>query len=88
MALHPDFKAANWRGTTSSNGEIIGISFDLEDGSVVRLKLDAHSACQAGGSLIEELAKGGYRALMNSQSAKSSGNPDVEGSIPDEGVNV
>ena len=67
MSLHPDFLPATWRGTTASDGQIIGISFDLADGSVVRLKLDARSAMHAGGSLIEEIAKGDYRARQIAQ---------------------
>lgn len=82
MPLHPDFKPATWRGTTASDGKIIGISFNLDDGTIVRLKIDARSAFHAGGSLLEEIAKGDYRALMNTQSDKSAGSPDFDVSIP------
>lgn len=82
MPLHPDFKAATWRGTTASDGEIVGISFDLEDGSIVRLKLDARNAHHAAGTLLENLCRGHVSTLIQSDS--SSGSPSREGS-PQEG---
>lgn len=83
--LSPAFLPAKWRGTTNTDGDIIGISFDLADGSIVRLALDMESARHVSETLLEYA--GPYWVRTNSQSDKSDGSPSRDGS-PQEGQNV
>jgi hypothetical protein len=84
--LHPDFKPATWRGTCASDGEYVGISFDLEDGSgVVRLAVKADGAKHCAENILHYLAAAASRT--NSQSDSSSGNPSVDVSVQLVGVN-
>lgn len=82
MAVFESFKPAAWRGTTSADGKVIGISLDLPDGSVARYVLDLQSAKNLAESILDFL--GPYLVRTNVQSDSSSGNPNVEGS-PQEG---
>ena len=77
--LHPDFKNATWRGTTNTDGKLIGISFNLADGQVVRLSLPLGDAIQAGESLLSYAAP--FRSATNSHSESSSGNPSLAVSV-------
>ena len=73
--LHPDFIPAHWVGTCSSDGEYVGVTFNLDDGSSVRLAIDSASC----GALIETVAVALNHPLrMNSQSDSASGSPSVE----------
>lgn len=74
--LPKSFVDATWRGTTNTDGKLIGISFNLADGKVIRLALPVDSGIQAGESLLEYLAA--YRSGTNSHSDKSSGNPSLD----------
>lgn len=53
--LSGEFKPARWRGTTNTDGESIGVSFDMAGGEVVRLKLDVVSARHLSETLREYL---------------------------------
>jgi hypothetical protein len=83
--LSPDFRLAVWRGTTNTDGNEIGISFDLADGAVIRLRLAAPSARNAAESILGYLAAGAGR--MSSQSESSSGSPSLAVS-PQDAENV
>lgn len=74
--LHADFKPASWRGTCNTDGEFIGVSFDLPDGSILRLALDAQSALLCAETIQDYLRPYGMRT--NSHSDSSSGNPSVD----------
>lgn len=80
--LHPDFKPASWRGTTNTDGEVIGFSFDLDSGEVIRLAVDAESARQCAESILSYLDSQAVRT--NSQSDSSSGSPSVDVSVHSE----
>ena len=79
--LHPDFQPAAWRGTNMSDGKIIGISFDLANGEIIRLAIDAKSARAAAETLLDHLDAA---ARTNTQSASASGNPSVDVSAHNE----
>lgn len=64
--LSPEFKPAAWRSTCASDGEFIGISFDLADGSVVRLALDADSARDAAETLVQYIDQAASRTKEGS----------------------
>lgn len=66
MTLHIDFKPATWRGTTNTDGKIIGVSFDLAAGGVARLALDVGSARQLSDSIKDYLDR--YEIGTNVQS--------------------
>jgi hypothetical protein len=53
------FLPANWRSTSPVDDGEIGIGFNLPDGSVVRLKLDLHSAEMLVASMAESI--GAYK---------------------------
>ena len=75
MSLPGSFESAQWRGTTSRRGaDVVGVSFDLASGVVVRLALPADSARQLMGSLRDYLE-------IDVQSCSESGSPiaDVSG---------
>ena len=73
-----------WRGTTASRTEgLISISFVGKTGEVSRLLLDFHQASKLHRSLADHLP-----AYTGVQSAKSSGIPISDGSLPQEGQNV
>jgi hypothetical protein len=55
MPLHPDFKLCAWRGTTSTKGEVIGISFNMPDGGIVRLALPLWDAVRVTESIQQIL---------------------------------
>lgn len=84
--LSSEFKPATWRSTCASDGEFIGISFNLADGSIVRLALDADSARDAAETLSQYLDQTTIRT--NSHSANSSGSPSVDVSAHSECENV
>lgn len=42
--LSKSYFPAQWRGTTAADGKVIGVSFNLTDGSIVRYALDVESA--------------------------------------------
>ena len=77
MCLHEDFKIASWRGTTNSDGEVIGLSFLLGSGEVIRLALDANSALMCADSIFDYLGQ----VRTNVHSDNSSGNPSVDVSL-------
>lgn len=74
MALSKNFKPATWRGTTSTDGEVVGVSFDLPSGETIRLALNAHCACWLADSLNDALNQRG----TNVQSTRSSGSPSTD----------
>lgn len=76
MSLHPDFKRASWRGVTNTDGLEIGVSFDLCDGTVVRLRLDVDCARECAEAILDYVGVEGVR--MNSHSESSSGSPSVD----------
>jgi len=84
--LSPEFKPATWYGTCASDGEFIGISFDLADGSIIRLALDADSARATAETLAQSIGQAGIRT--NSQSDSSSGSPSIDVSVHNECENV
>ena len=62
----PDaFQPAQWRGTTNTDGENIGLSFDLPDGATVRLSISVADAWQVADSLREYCCEYGYWVWMN-----------------------
>ena len=80
------FTRSKWRGTTACDDSgSIGISFDLPDGSIVRLALDRKSAINLAGTVKEYIDA--YKS-ERSHSFNSSGMPSVEGSTPFAGQNV
>lgn len=78
MTRLPSFTPAEWRGTTNTDGQVIGISFNLEDGSIVRVKLGCASARHCAESILGYLD--GYTS-KNSQPESAAGicNTDVSG---------
>lgn len=83
MSLHPDFKPAAWRGTTNTDGKVVGISFDIASGEICRLVLDLASARNLAESILFVL-ENYRRSGTNCHSDKSSGSPNLDGS-PQEG---
>lgn len=69
------FVDASVRGVTNTDGRLIGVSFDLENGEVVRLALPFDQAESMAKTIRYYLES--YRRT-NSQSDKSSGNPSEE----------
>lgn len=84
MTLSTSFLPARWRGTTNTDGSVIGVSFDT-GADVVRLALDLDSARNLAESLSEFLDA--YTVRTNSHSERSSGIPNRDGS-PTEGQSV
>lgn len=82
MALSSSFLRAAWRGTTNTDGELIGISLDLADGRVERFALDVGSALMLAESIIEYAGNHGRRTSSHADS--SSGSPSVDVSTPEE----
>jgi hypothetical protein len=80
--LSSSFRPAEWRGTTNTDGELIGVSLDLADGQVARYALNLVSARMMAESIIEFAAP--YGARTNSHSDSSPGIPSVEVSTPEE----
>ena len=79
------FTPAKWRGVTGPSiktGDEIGLSFDLEDGSVCRLLISSETAITVANVLLECIER--YRNRMNVHSDNSSGSPNRDGS-PQEG---
>lgn len=74
--LHPDFIPATWRGTTNTDGEVVGVSFGGADGSIVRLALDLDCARRLAESILEYADA--YRR-MNLHSDRSSGSLNLDG---------
>lgn len=74
--LHRNFKPAAFRGVTNTNGKIIGVSFDLPDGSIARFALHLPDAISLAGGVLDYA--GLFCVRMNSQSPSSSGNPSVD----------
>jgi hypothetical protein len=75
---------ARWRAVLPVDfDDTQGIAFDLDDGQIVRLSIDAESAL-ALVTLIQRYRSGDPRF----QSPSSSGSPSVDGSMPDEGQKV
>jgi hypothetical protein len=75
------FVRATWRGTTTAFTSMpcpFGISFDCEDGRVVRLLIPESSAAHVIATLREAIAQ--YQQRMRSQSAISCG--DARGNGP------
>ena len=84
--LPPSFAVSAWRGTTACDTfGGLGVSFDLPDGSIVRLALDRQSAQQLSQSVRQYLD--GYNSVRP-HSDNSSGRPSVEVSTPAAGANV
>ena len=80
--LHKDFKPVIWRGTTNTDGEVIGVSFEDGVGVVYRYSLDIASAMNLSESIGAYLAE-----LTDCQSDNSAGIPS--GSVsPQEGMKV
>lgn len=71
-----------WRGTTSNAvvGNGVGISFDSEDGSVVRLMMTYESAKDAAETLFEAIQR--RVDFISAHPDSSSGNPSVDVSTP------
>lgn len=79
------YRPATWRGTLPCDAGETAVSFNLGDGSVLRLRLPVDSALHLAESLADYLVEAGYAVRTNSQSRSSSGSPSVDGSMPDEG---
>lgn len=80
-----------WRGTSRPCGQCQEqhLSFDLADGSVLRLCLTAEDARHILETLAEMIALGPHQSVVcrkcGCQSASSSGNPQVAKSSPADG---
>lgn len=74
--LHPDFKPASWRGTTNTDGKIIGVSLNVADGSVARFALNLSCAISLAETILDYARR--YADRTNSHSESSSGNPSVD----------
>jgi hypothetical protein len=74
--LHPDFIPATWRGTTNTNGKIIGVSLNLADGTVARFALNLPGAVSLAETILDYAQR--YEARTNSHSTSSSGSPSVD----------
>lgn len=83
-----------WRGTSRPCGQCGAqhLSFDLADGSVLRLRLTAADARSVIETLAEMIALGQHHSVVcrkcGCQSASSHGNPQVAQSGPAEGENT
>ena len=53
--LPGSFVDATWRGTTNTDGQLIGVSFNLADGAIVRLALPVADARDVAETLLEFL---------------------------------
>lgn len=74
------FQRATWRGAIPGGGtDDMGVSFDLPSGETIRLRIPDDHAKKLADSIHFLLAR------KRSQSSTSSGSPQVEVSIPDEG---
>lgn len=74
-----------WRGTAfdaEAVSDPVAISFECEDGSVIRLLLCRESARNAGETLLEAVQ--GVAVLTSSHPESSSGRPSVAVSAPEE----
>ena len=80
--LHKDFKPVTWRGTTNTDGSVIGVSFQDGDGAIYRYSLDLANAKNLSESIGCYLAE-----RTDCQSDSSGGIPS--GSVsPQEGMKV
>lgn len=87
MGTLPDiYQPAEWRNTTPADdiSQRLGVGFDRQDGTVIRLSLSAQSAKHLSESLAEFLQEVGQR----SHSSISSGMPSSDVSTPFDGVKV
>lgn len=80
--LSRDFTPAVWRGTTNTDGKVIGVSFDTASGATIRLALDVGDARRLVTSMLGYL--GADLQGTNCHSESSSGSPKPDGS-PQEG---
>lgn len=79
MPIPDVFPWARWRGVTKADTDgSVGISFDLADGTIVRLRLSRESALWGVGSIQWVF---GHQECF-SQSESSSGIPSLPGSTP------
>ena len=78
MSVPNSYMPATWSGVTATDGEYIGLSFTLDTGEVVRLKLPATSARWGAESI------GDYLPETHTHSDSSSGSPSSEVSTHDE----
>ncbi len=79
------FTDVQGRGVSATDGDLIGLSFDVADGSVVRLALPYD---QAESMALAVLAAGrDQRLRTSSQPSSSSGSPSAAVS-PQEGMKV
>jgi hypothetical protein len=67
------FQPATWRGTTAADATGLGISFDLPNGEIIRLKLSVDAACGLRDSLADYLP-----ADVTAHSESSSGSPSLD----------
>jgi len=78
------YQKVSWRGTLPVDPATreMAVSFDLESGETIRIKLDVNSAEDLAGSITDYLYD--YERKC-SQNDRSSGMPSSLGSKPDEG---
>lgn len=69
MALSKNFKPAMWRGTTSTDGEVVGVSFDLPSGETIRLALSAQCARWLADSINDAFNQRGTNFQTNREAA-------------------
>lgn len=76
---HAQYPAVTWRSTLNrcAQSGMVPFSLQLEDGSVLRLRIDAEQAQR----LCSTLAEAHGLTVCGSQSANSSGSPSVDGSV-------
>lgn len=79
--LSQSFQRVKIRGVTNTSGDVIGISFDCPDGTIIRVALDMSDAAFMADGVAEYIAP--YRVRMSSHSESSSGNPNCDGSPHD-----
>lgn len=81
--LPASFVDAQGRGVSATDGELIGLMFDLADGTVVRLAVPYVQAESMAQAVLD--AGRDQRLRTSSQSASSSGSPKLAES-PQDGV--
>lgn len=75
--LHKDFKPVTWRGTTNTDGSVIGVSFQDGDGAIYRYSLDLANAKNLSESIGLYLA-----GRTDCQSDSSGGIPSGSNKAP------
>ena len=86
MSIPASYAPATWRNTTPVDpaGPFVGVGFDLDGGSIVRLRLPAKAARDLAETILAFLADHEAR----SQDDRSRGMPSVDVSCPPRTENV